>query len=122
MNSLSLVLHIQYMFSLITNHFYIFLQKSNLSPIIYRAQMQLTKFRKLKIIDTTGKNLTVADKWSRSFTKAELQINQLKHKHFHHKLILLFYKTVKPLHYLNKQEEVLPHHKMTLSQLLLIMV
>ena len=38
-----------------------FAKKANLSPRFYRAQMQLTKFSKLKIIHTSGKNLTVAD-------------------------------------------------------------
>ena len=42
--------------------------------------MQLTKFSKLKIIHTTGKKLSVAAMLSRSFTKAELQRTQLKHK------------------------------------------
>ena len=42
--------------------------------------MQLTKFSNLKIIHTPGKCLSVADLLSRSFTKAELQIKQLKHK------------------------------------------
>ena len=52
-----------------------FTKKGNLSPRFYRAQMQLTKFSKLKIIHTPGKNLSVADMLSRSFTKAELQLN-----------------------------------------------
>ena len=43
--------------------------------------MQLTKYSKFKIIPTPGKNLSVADLLSRSFTKEELQRNQLKHKH-----------------------------------------
>ena len=38
-----------------------FAKKGNLKPRFYRAQMQLTKFSKLKIIHTPGKNLTVAD-------------------------------------------------------------
>ena len=38
-----------------------FAKKGNLSPRFYRTQMQLTKFSKLKIIQTPGKNLTVAD-------------------------------------------------------------
>ena len=38
-----------------------FTKKGNLSPHFYRAQMQLTKFSKLKIIHTPGKNLSVAD-------------------------------------------------------------
>ena len=42
--------------------------------------MQSTEFSKLKIIHTPGKNFYVADMLSRSFTKAELQLNQLKHK------------------------------------------
>ena len=37
-----------------------FTKKGNLSPRFYRAQMQLTKFSKLKIIHTPGKNLSVA--------------------------------------------------------------
>ena len=57
-----------------------FTKKGNLSPRFYRAQMQLTKFSKLKTFHTPGKNLSVADMLSRSFTKAELQLNQLKHK------------------------------------------
>ena len=69
-----------------------FTNKGNLSPRFYRAQMQLTKLSKLKIIHTPGKNLSVADMLSRSFTKAELQLNQLKHKQHSHKLTLHFYK------------------------------
>ena len=34
--------------------------------------MQLTKFSKLKIIHTPGKNLTVADMLSQTFTKEQL--------------------------------------------------
>ena len=48
-----------------------FAKKGNLSPRFYRAQMQLTKFSKLKIIHTPGKNLTVADMLSRTFTKEQ---------------------------------------------------
>ena len=44
--------------------------------------MQLTKFSKLKIIHATGKKLSAADMLCRSFTKTELQLNQLKHKQF----------------------------------------
>ena len=102
------------MFLLMTNLYYIVLQKKgNLSPRFFRAQMQLTKFSKLKIIHTTGKNLSVADMLSRSFTKAELQINQLKHKQFPPQIdfALLQNGTLKPVHYLIKQEEILPHQK-----------
>ena len=58
----------------------LFYKKGNLSPRFYRAQRQLTKFSKIKIIHTPGKKLPAADMLSRSFTKAELQLNQLKHK------------------------------------------
>ena len=88
-------------------------KKRNLSPRFYRAQMQLTKFSKLKIIHTPGKNLSVADLLSRSFTKEELQINQLKHKHLppHIDFTILQNNKLKPVHYLIKHEEVLPHQK-----------
>ena len=90
-----------------------FTKKGNLSPRFYRAQMQLTKFSKLKIIHTPGKNLSVADMLSRSFTKAELQLNQIKHKHLPPQIdfALLQDNTLKPVHYLIKHEELLPHQK-----------
>ena len=90
-----------------------FTKKGNLSPRFYRAQMQLTKFSKLKIIHTPGKNLSVADMLSRSFTKAELQLNQLKHKQLPPQIdfALLQDNTLKPVHYLIKHEEILPHQK-----------
>ena len=75
--------------------------------------MQLTKFSKLKIIHTPGKNLSVADMLSRSFTKAELQIKQLKHKQLPPQIdfTILQNDTLKLVHYLIKHEEILPHHK-----------
>ena len=75
--------------------------------------MQLTKFSKLKIIHTPGKNLSVADMLSRSLTKAELQLNQLKHKQFPPQIdfALLQDNTLKPVHYLIENEEILPHQK-----------
>ena len=75
--------------------------------------MQLTKFSKLKIIHTPGKNLSVADMLSRSFTKAELQLNKLKHKQLPPQIdfALLQDNTLKPVHYLIKHEEILPHQK-----------
>ena len=90
-----------------------FTKKGNLSPRFYRAQMQLTKFSKLKIIHTPRKNLSVADMLSRSFTKAELQLNQLKHKQLPPQIdfALLQDNTLKPVHYLIKHEEILPHQK-----------
>ena len=90
-----------------------FYKKGNRSPRFYRAQMQLTKFSKLKIIHTPGKNLSVADMLSRSFTKADLQLNQLKHKQLPPQIdfALLQNGTLKPVHYLIKHEEILPHQK-----------
>ena len=90
-----------------------FKEKGNLSPRFYRAQMQLTKFSKLKIFHTPGKNLSVADMLSRSFTKAELQLNHLKHKQLPPQIdfALLQDNTLKPVHYLIKHEEILPHQK-----------
>ena len=75
--------------------------------------MQLTKISELKSIRTPGKNLSVADLLSNSSTKEELQINQLKHKHLppHIDFTILQNKTLKPVHYLIKHEEVLPHQK-----------
>ena len=75
--------------------------------------MQLTKISKLKIIHTPGKNLSVADMLSRSFTKAELQLNQMKHKQLPPQIdfALLQNGTPKPVHYLIKHEEILPHQK-----------
>ena len=72
--------------------------------------MQLTK---LKIIHTPGKNLSVADLLSRSFTKEELQINQLKHKHLPPQIdfAVLQNNQITPVHYLIKHEEILPHQK-----------
>ena len=90
-----------------------FTKKGNLNPRFYRAQMQLTKFSKLKIIHTPGKNLSVADMLSRSFTKAELQLNQLKHKQLPPQIdfALLQDNILIPVHYLIKHEAILPHQK-----------
>ena len=90
-----------------------FTKKAILSPRFYKAQMQLTKFSTLKIIHTPGKNLSVADMLSRSFTKEELQLNQLKHKQLPSQIdfALLQNGTLKPVHYLIKHEEKLPHQK-----------
>ena len=50
---------------------------------------------------------------SRSFTKEELQLNQLKHKQLPPQIdfALLQNGTLKPVHYLIKHEEILPHQK-----------
>ena len=91
-----------------------FTKKGNLSPRFYTAQMQLTKFSKLKIIHTPGKNLSVADTLSRSFTKEELQLNQLKHKQLPPQIVFALIQngTLKPVCYLIKHEEILPHQKL----------
>ena len=70
--------------------------------------MQLTKFSKLKIINTPGKNLTVADVLSRTFTKEQLQIHQLRHKQLPPQMEISILKDnqLKPVHYLVKHEEI----------------
>ena len=85
-----------------------FAKKGNLSPRFYRAQMQLTKFSKLKIIHTPGKNLTVADMLSRTFTKEQLQVHQLRHKQLPPQIDFSIMKDnqLKPVHYLVKHEEI----------------
>ena len=96
---------------MITDHkplLHCFAKKGKLSPRFYRAQMQLTKFSKLKIIQTSGKNLTVADMISRNFTKEQLQIHQLRHKQLPPQIDFSIMKDnqLKPVHYLVKHEEI----------------
>ena len=90
-----------------------FTKERNLGPRFYRAQMQLNKFSKLKIIHTPGKNLSVADMLSRSFTKTELQLNQLKHKQLPAQIDFAISQNNSLTHvcYLIQHEEVLPHQK-----------
>ena len=85
-----------------------FAKKGHLSPKFYRAQMQLTKFSKLKIIHTPGKNLTVADMLSRTFTKEQLQIHQLRHKQLTPQIDFSIMKDnqLKPVNYLVKHKEI----------------
>ena len=85
-----------------------FAKKGNLRPRFYREQMQLTKFSKLKIVHTPGKNLTVADMLSRTFTKKQLQILQLRHKQFPPQINFSIMKDnqLKPVQYLVKHEEI----------------
>ena len=70
--------------------------------------MQLTKFSKLKIIHTPGKNLTVVDMLSRTLTKEQLQIHQLRHKQLPPQIDFSIMKDnqLKPVHYLVKHEEI----------------
>ena len=77
----------------------------------YRAQMQFTKFSKLKIFHTPGKNLSVADSLNRFFTKAELQLNRHRQLPPQIDFALLQNGTLKPVHYLIKHEEILSHQK-----------
>ena len=49
-------------------HLHCFTKKVNLSPQFYRAQIQLKKFSKHKIIQTLGKTLSVSDMLSRQQT------------------------------------------------------
>ena len=78
-----------------------FAKKGNLSSRFYRAQMQLTNLSKLKIIHTPGKNLTVADMLSRTFTKEQLQVHQLRHKQLPPQIDISIMKDnqLKPVHF-----------------------
>ena len=76
--------------------------------------MQLTKFQKLRNIYTKGKNLSVADMLSRSFTKEELQLNQLKHKQFPPQIefaVMNQTNQIQPVQYLVKHETVQPSQR-----------
>ena len=75
--------------------------------------MQLTKFSELIIIHTPGKNLSVADMLSRSFTKTELQVNQLIRKQLPPQIdfAILQNNSLTPVHNLIQHEEILPHQK-----------
>ena len=85
-----------------------FAKKGNLSPRFYRAQMQLTKFSKLKIFHTPGKNLTIAGMLSRPFTKEQRQMHQLRHKQLPPQIdfSIMRVNQLKPVHYLVKHEEI----------------
>ena len=75
--------------------------------------MQLTKFSKLKIIHTPGKNLTVADKLSLTFTKEQLPIHHLRHKQLPPQIDFSIMKDnqLKLVHYLVKHEEIIYNQK-----------
>ena len=70
--------------------------------------MQLKKISKLKIIHTPGKNLTVADMLSRTFTKEQLQLHQLRHKQLPPQIDFSIMKDnqPKPVHFSVKHEEI----------------
>ena len=75
--------------------------------------MQLTKFTKLKYIHSPGKNLSVADMLSSSFTKTELRQDQLKHKQLPPQIdfAIIQNNSLTPFHYLLQHEEILRHQK-----------
>ena len=100
-----------------------FAKKGNLSPRFYRAQMQLTNVSKLKIFDTPGKNISVADKLSRTFTNEQLQIHQLGHKQLPPLINFSIMKDnhLKPVHSLVKHEEIKYNKKMIAIQFPLTM-
>ena len=72
--------------------------------------MQLTKLSKLKIFNSPGKNLSVADMLSRSFTTTELQ---LEHKQLPSQIDFAIFQnnTLTHTHYSIQHEEILPHQK-----------
>ena len=103
-----------------------FAKKGNLSPRFYRAQMQLTKFSKLKIIQTPGKHLPVADMLSRTFTKEQLPLHQLRHKQLPPQIDFSIMKDnqLKPVHCLVEHEDMKKSNtikKMIATQLSLTM-
>ena len=76
--------------------------------------MKITEFQKLRVTYTNGKNLSVADMLRLSFTQKELQLNQLKHKHFSpqiHFATLTHDNQISPVHYLAKHSVLLPSRK-----------
>ena len=115
--------HPIYIFTDLKPLLHCFAKKGNLSPRFYRSQMQLTKFSKLKIIHTPGKNLTVADMLSRTFTKEQLQIHQLRHTQLPPQINFSIMKDdkLKPVHYLVKHEEIKYNQKIIATQFSLTM-
>ena len=75
--------------------------------------MQITKFSKLKIIHTPGKNFIVADMLSGTFTKEQLQLHPLRHKQLPPQIDFSIMKDnqLKPVHYLVKHEEIKHNQK-----------
>ena len=75
--------------------------------------MQLTNFSKVKIIHTPGNILTEADMLSRTFTKEQLQLHQLRHKQLPIQIDFSMMKDnqLKPVHYLVKHEEIKHNQK-----------
>ena len=96
-----------YTFSQITNLYYIVLQRKE-TFVLDSIEHKQTKFSKLKIIHTPGKNLTVADMLSRTFTKEQIQVHQLRHKQLPPQIDFSIMKANQliPVHYLVKHEEI----------------
>ena len=92
------------------NHIpFLFTRKENLTPRQYKAQMLLTKISNLQIIDTAGINLTVADIFSRDFSKITIKMCQLQHKTLPPHIEVIQSKpnnALKQIHYLVKHEDV----------------
>ena len=61
-----------------------------------------------QVVHTPGKNLSVADMLSRSFTKTELQLSQLKHKQLPPQIdfAILQNNSLTLVHYLIQHEEI----------------
>ena len=86
--------------------------------------MQLTQFSKINIIHTPGKNLTVADMLSRTFTKQQLQLHEMRNKQLPPQIDFSIMKgnQLKTVHYLVKHEEIKYNQKMIATYFSLIMV
>ena len=70
--------------------------------------MQLTKFSKLKIIQTPGTKLDCSRYAFKNFYKKQLQVHQLRHKQLPPQIDFSTMKDnqLKPVHYLVKHEEI----------------
>ena len=117
-------LHIQSNIPKIANFVYTVLQRNNLSPRFFSCSNAIIKTFQTKNISYTWKNFSVADILGRSFTNSDLQFNQLKHNFLSPQIDFAVFQinnTWKPVHYINKHEEVLHIQDMILTLILLIM-
>ena len=76
--------------------------------------MHFTKFQKLRLLQTGGQNLFLADLLGRSFTQKEPKLKELKHKQIPqqtHFATLTHDNQIKPVNYLIKHKTVLPPQK-----------
>ena len=91
-----------------------FVKKGNTYSTFYTAQVQLSKFQKLRRFYTGGKKFSFTDKFNCSVTQEELQLNRLKHKQV---LLQVRFATLThdnhiiPLHYLVELRTVPPSQK-----------